>query len=254
MRKHWWFVIGGVAAAAALAFGVWYFVFRDDSPPAVSLERATESLDREGSGRDDPTSTTGASGSSSGSSSGLDGRWTVDQSIGSFADFTSSFAGFRVQEELVGIGAKTAVGRTPKVTGSMTLQGTTIPEAAFEVDMTTLTTDDGRRDNAIRSQAIETSRFPKASFTLTEPIRLDRLPANGEKIRVDAKGDLTLHGTTKAVTFPLEAQRTGDTIAVVGSLTVPFADYSISQPRAAAVLSVDDKGVIEVQLFFTKAS
>jgi len=59
---------------------------------------------------------------------------------------------------------------------------------------------------------------------------------------------------TKTVTIPLQAQRKGDVIAVVGSLEVPFSDYSISQPRAAAVLSVEDKGVFEVQLFFTRTT
>ncbi len=37
-------------------------------------------------------------------------------------------------------------------------------------------------------------------------------------------------------------------------LEVPFGDYGISQPRAAAVLSVDDKGTMEVQLFFTRTT
>jgi polyisoprenoid-binding protein YceI len=159
-----------------------------------------------------------------------------------------------VQEQLVGIGAKTAVGRTPKVTGSLTLEGTTVPKASFEVDMTTLTTDDARRDNAIRTQAIETARFPKATFVLTQPIELGSIPADGEQIKVDATGDLTLHGVTKTVTIPLEAQRKGNVVVVIGSLEIPFADYSISQPRAASVLSVEDKGTFEVQLFLTRTT
>jgi len=242
-KKRWIAAVLVVGVAAVAIFGVWYFVFRDDAPPAVTLESATKSLD-------DATTATTAGGSAT----GLDGTWTVDQSIGTFSDFSSSFAGFRVQEELAGVGAKTAVGRTPKVTGSMTLKGTSIPQANFEVDMTTLTTDDARRDGAIRSQAIETSRFPKATFTLTQPIALGSIPADGEQITVDATGNLTLHGVTTAVAIPLEAQRKGNVIAVVGQLPIPFADYGINKPSAAAVLSVDDKGVLEVQLFFTKTT
>jgi len=247
MNKKWVAVIVAVAVVAAAAVGVWYFVIRDDSPAAVSIDRATDALD------DASSSKPSGSGSSS-TTSGLDGTWTVDDSIGSFSDFTSSFAGFRVQEELAGIGAKTAVGRTPDVTGGMTIDGTTITEASFEVDMTTLTTDSGLRDNAIRQQSIETSRFPTATFRLTKPIDLGSLPAEGDEITVDATGDLTLHGVTKSVTIPLTAKRQGDVIAVVGSVTIPFADFSISQPRAAAVLSVDDKGVMEVQLFLTRSA
>jgi len=246
-KKRWIAAVVAVGIAAVAVFGVWYFVFRDDAPPAVSLDRASETLDSRS------TSTT--TGSSSGSSAnGLDGTWTVDDSIGSFTDFSGSFAGFRVQEQLAGVGAKTAVGRTPDVTGGMTIKGTTIPKASFEVDMTTLTTDDARRDGAIRMQAIETGRFPTATFVLTQPITLPSIPAEGETITVDATGNLTLHGVTKSVTIPLQAQRKGNAIAVVGSLEIPFADYSINKPSAAAVLSVDDHGVMEIQLFLTRTT
>src|SRR6478735_5603738 len=125
MRKRWWIVALAAVLAVVIAGGaVWYFVFRDDAPAEVSLDRAASSLDRNNPGT---TATSGGSTApNSLKGSGLDGTWTVDQSIGSFSDFTSSFAGFRVQEQLVGIGAKTAVGRTPKVTGSLTLEGTTV--------------------------------------------------------------------------------------------------------------------------------
>ena len=246
MSKKWIIAIVAAVVVVVAGFGVWYFVIRDDSPAAVSIDRASDALD------DAADKGSGSSGSSA--SSSLDGTWTVDDTIGSFSDFTSSFAGFRVQEELASIGAKTAVGRTPDVTGGMTIDGTTITEASFEVDMTTLTTDSGLRDNAIRQQAIETSRFPTATFTTTAPIELGSIPAEGEEITVDATGELTLHGVTKTVTIPLTAKRQGDVIAVVGSLDIPFSDYSISQPRAAAVLPVDDKGVMEVQLFLTRTS
>jgi len=250
MRKRWWIVALAAVLVLVVAGGaVWYFVFRDNAPAEVSLDRAASSLDGEHSGT---TATSGGDTASTGS--GLDGTWTVNQSIGSFNDFSSSFAGFRVQEQLAGIGAKTAVGRTPKVTGSMTIEGTTVPKASFDVDMTTLTTDDARRDGAIQTQAIETARFPKASFVLTQPIDLGSIPADGQQIDIDATGNLTLHGVTKQVTIPLQAQRKGDVIAVVGSLDIPFSDYSISQPRAAAVLSVDDHGTMEVQLFFTRTT
>jgi hypothetical protein len=36
-----------------------------------------------------------------------DGEWVVNTDIGSFGDFFGSFVGYRVQEELVGIGGQT---------------------------------------------------------------------------------------------------------------------------------------------------
>ena len=242
MTRPRWAIPASIAAVIVVGLvAIWYFVFRDDSPEAVDLGRAAQSLDNTGRSK------------GSDRAPAVDGTWSVDPAIGDFADFSSSFAGFRVQEELAGIGAKTAVGRTPDVTGSLTIEGTTISVTEIEVDMTTLETDNDRRDGALRNQGIETSQFPTATFTLTEPIELRELPAEGKRVQVDAVGDLTLHGVTRQVTFPLEAQVKGDVITVTGSLEVQFADYDIEKPTAAIVLSVEDKGIIEVQLFFTKA-
>ena len=55
----------------------------------------------------------------------LDGNWKVDPTIGSFdfaaGDFSGSWAGYRVQEQLVGVGGTNAVGRTPDITGTIAL-------------------------------------------------------------------------------------------------------------------------------------
>ena len=37
-KQRWIAALVAVGVAAVAIFGVWYFVFRDDSPPAVSLE------------------------------------------------------------------------------------------------------------------------------------------------------------------------------------------------------------------------
>jgi polyisoprenoid-binding protein YceI len=242
--RRWWY-IGGAALLVVLllGFGIWYFVFRDDSPEAVDITRAGETAQESGQ----------ASGSRSGQgSSALDGTWRIDPAVGSFSDFSGTFVGYRVQEELASIGAKTAVGRTPDVEGSLEIEGTTIPSAEFTANLTTLVSNSDRRDGALRDQAIQTSQFPTATFTLTEPIELDQVPADGATIDVDAVGTLTLHGVTKDVTMPLEAQRSGDVIAVTGQLDIAFADYDIDQPTSLAVLSIEDHGILEVQLFFSK--
>jgi len=46
--------------------------------------------------------------------------WAVDTTVGEFSyeDSTGTFVGFRVDEELSGLGSTTAVGRTPDVSGT----------------------------------------------------------------------------------------------------------------------------------------
>ena len=120
-------------------------------------------------------------------------------------------------------------------------------------DLTTLQSDEANRDRQLQRQGIETATYPTATFTLTQPIELDAVPAEGEIVDVTATGDLTLHGVTKSVEIPLEARLEGGVISVAGSLPIQFADYNIAQPQGMIVLSVEDHGVLELQLHFTRA-
>ena len=78
------------------------------------------------------------------------------------------------------------------------------------------------------------------------------MPTDGQQVSVTAKGELTLHGQTKAVEIPLTATLSGSIIVVRGSLQITFADYGIDKPNSFKVLSIDDHGTMELQLFFTK--
>ena len=50
------------------------------------------------------------------------------------------------------LGVKDAVGRAPAVSGSATVESDAITAADLEADLTTLTSDDGRRDNSLRDR------------------------------------------------------------------------------------------------------
>ncbi len=230
----------GILAVVAVAGFVWWFL-RDDAPEATSISDAAAQV-----------STTAGSGT--GAAEGdVSGTWNVDTSIGefSFEDSTGTFAGFRVAEELSGVGSTTAVGRTPEVTGRLEVDGTTVQAATITAEVSALTTNDSRRDGRARD-ALETDQFPQATFVLTSPIDLGAEATSGDPVAVDAAGDLTIHGVTKAVTFPLAAQLVDGTIVVTGTLDVSFSDYGVELPTAPIVLSLDDHGQIELQLFFTR--
>lgn len=186
----------------------------------------------------------------------LDGTWTVDPALGSFdyaaGDFSGSWAGYRVQEELVGMGGITAVGRTPDVTGSIELAGTALVAAEIVVDLTTLQSDDGRRDGQLARQGIEYDMYPTATFVLTAPIELGTLPAEGEARTVAAVGDLTLHGVTKSVTIPLGVVRQGDIIGAAGAVDFTWEDFAMEKPRSMIVLSLADTVTMELQVFFRR--
>ena len=224
-----------VLVALVVGGGLWWYL-RDDAPDAVTLDAAVDQVDD------------GDAGTTDDEGSGIEGTWTIDTETGGF-DFesaTGTFAGFRIDEELAGVGAATAVGRTGDVTGSFTIAGTTVNEATFEVDLTTITTDESRRDDRVQD-ALETGEFPTATFTLTEPLDLGDRAADGQPVRVAAAGDLMIHGVTERVGFPLEAQLVDDTVVLVGSIDQTLSGYGGEAPTAPIVLGVEDAFTLEVQ-------
>jgi polyisoprenoid-binding protein YceI len=260
-RRTWLRVLivgAAVAILVAVAAGTWYLFLRAPAPAEVALGAepiATPSpsvaptVDASATAE----ATSDAGGAANAIPAGLDGTWTVDGSIGSFDDFSGSFVGYRVKEELVGIGASTAVGRTPDVTGSLTLDGSTISEASFEADLTTLQSDSGMRDGQLGRQGLETDTYPTATFVLAEPIELGAVPTEGQTIQATAVGDLTLHGATQRVEIPVEARLADGVVTVVGSYPIAFGDYGMTAPESMRVLSIDENGTMEFQLQFTQA-
>lgn len=240
-------LIALVVVLVAGAAGVVWFL-RDDAPDAVDLETAAQ-------GVEDRTTTTSAVGGGVAADTGdVSGTWTIDAETGEF-DFesaTGTFAGIRIQEELASIGSTTAVGRTGDVSGTVVIDATTVTSADIEVDVTTITTNESRRDNKVQ-QALETSQFPTATFSLTQPIELGPDAANGDAVSVTGVGDLTVHGVTQAVEIPIEAKLVGDTIVMTASTEITFSDYGVTVPESPIVLSVDDVGVLELQLLLVRS-
>jgi polyisoprenoid-binding protein YceI len=197
-------LIGGAFAAFALRGG--------DAPPPPTLS------EREGAATPDASNT--------------------DYEVAQGGD---GFVGYRVREEFIGFGFKDAVGRTPDVSGTATVEENSITAADLEADLTTLTSDDGRRDNALRDRGLESGRFPDARFVLTEPADLSRE-------RTTARGDLTLHGETNPIRVRMSSQRSGDGIELVGSSRIEFAQFGIEPPSVAGFVTVEDQGTLEFKL------
>ena len=247
-----------IALLAGGAMGFSYLFLREPAPAAVGQSTASPTpSDAAASAATDPSADAGASATPAGGSStttgGFDGTWNVDASIGSFSDFSGSFVGYRVEEELANVGAATAVGRTPDVTGNLTLAGTQVTAVEMRADLSTLQSDKSQRDGQLRRQALETNEFPTATFSLTQPIDLGSGPADGQVIQATATGDLTVHGVTKSVQIPVEARVAGDVVTVRGSIDILFADYGMNRPTSFLVLSIADHGTMEFQLHFTQA-
>lgn len=204
--------------------------------------------------KDRLTTTTAATTTSSGdtgsdttvapsdSSDGVDGVWVIAE---------GSEVGYRVDESINGFDT-TANGRTEAITGEFTIGGTQVTAGEFTVDMTTFSSDESRRDGQFDGRIMEVNEFPTATFVLTEPIELDELPADGTTITATARGDLTLHGVTKSITFLVDATFAAGRVGVLGQIPVVFADYDIENPSIASIRT-EDNGLLEFVLIFDRA-
>ena len=225
-------------------------VFTDDSTVTTVAPTTSVASDPTTTAASDPTTTaigpTTSAASSAGATAGvLDGVWNVDAT-----DASTTF-GYRVQEVLGGVDT-TATGRGNEIDGSITIAGTTVTEGSFTVQVASITSDRSQRDGQFTGRIMQTSQFPTATFTITQPLDLGTIHADGEQVTASVTGDLTLHGVTNSVTFDVTAQTDGTTIGVLGEIPIVFADYGIDNPSTGFV-TTEDNGLLEFILVFTPA-
>jgi polyisoprenoid-binding protein YceI len=230
--RHWlrW-LIGAVIVIAVVAVGgpfVYIHFISGKAPAQLSL--ATPAATSSGI-----TGTTGTSGQ-------VAGTWTAG---------SGSVVGYRVNEVLLGQ-HQTAVGRTQTVSGHLTVTDTALTAASFTVPMDTVHSNESQRDAQFDGRIMNVAQYPDATFTLTRLISLSPLPAADVVKTYTAHGSLTLHGQTRAVTFPLTAELTGGKIDVAGHILVTFADYGIENPSFGSSVTTQDYGILEFLLVFSK--
>jgi polyisoprenoid-binding protein YceI len=233
MRKRWKWLVGLIAVVVALAVGIpFIYIHLIEGPaPAKLALPSTHS-----------TTSVGASGSTSAASVG-----------GTYNIGSGSEAGYRVTEVLVGQHS-TAVGRTTKIWGSVTISGDSVTAGTFTVDMASVVSDQSERNAQFDGRIMDVSQYPTATLKLTAPISLGTLPALGSKVTYTATGDLTMHGVTKAVSFPLTTERTTDGIYALADLTILFSNWDIANPSVGGFVTTDSSGTLEVLVYLTKGA
>jgi polyisoprenoid-binding protein YceI len=234
LRRRWKLVVLAVIAAIAVgivAIPYVYIHFINKPEPKLTFEN----LDKQRA--------KGATREAATANSSLDGAWTV----------TSGTAGYRVKETLNGQDTE-GVGRTQTVEGSFTISGSSVTVGEFSVDVSTLTSDQTRRDNQVRGRLLQTDQFPVASFVLDQPIALAAVPPDSTLINVTAVGTLSLHGVDKAITLAMQARRNGETIEVLGTAPITFSDFGIEDPSVAPFVKVGPVGTLEVSLVLGRAA
>jgi polyisoprenoid-binding protein YceI len=132
--------------------------------------------------------------------------------------------------------------------------GTFAPGSQITFDVSSLTSDQSQRDSFVKQTVLNTRQFPTATLVPTKATGLTLPLAATTHATFTLTAKLTIHGTTKDVTFTVDCTRSGGDLVATATLapTVKFGDFGMQQPAAPGrVLSVVDEIKLTVDLVAT---
>jgi polyisoprenoid-binding protein YceI len=155
------------------------------------------------------------------------------------------------------LGFFTTVGATNEIDGQITLNlSGGKPEVVggeFAVDISSLTSDDRRRDQRIREQFLQSGIYPEARFTVTG---VEHLPDNyqpGQQASFRLLGDMTIREVTQPVAFDVTAVLDGDTLTGTASTELLMTDFGFDPPEIAGMMKSENNVAVTVD-FTARAS
>ena len=167
-------------------------------------------------------------------------------------------ARFRALEQFANVATLSeAVGTTNAVSGNIVLgaQGAVVPEQSkIVIDLTTLRTDEERRDNFIKRNTLQTDQFPNAELVVRQATGLPwPLPTSGQAT-FQLMGDLTLHGVTRPTVWEVQATMADREVSGMAKTGVKMTDFGMTTPRTGSVLSVNDDVTLELSFRALRSS
>jgi polyisoprenoid-binding protein YceI len=148
-----------------------------------------------------------------------------------------------------------AVGSTQKIEGTFQLDPEHLDESpgenSFTVQLTTLTSNQDRRDNYIREIRDDGGpsfdAYPTATFKGTSINGTSRPNDAGRALDFKLAGDFTVREITKPIVFDVKAQLSGDTLTGTATTRILLSDYEIGPIDFYDTVKVADDVAIEVQ-------
>ena len=141
-----------------------------------------------------------------------------------------------------------AIGQTSDVSGMIRFDasGEILQDSVFTVNVSSLTSDEARRDRYLKSRALESDQYPTVKFAINEVKGLPwPLPTSGAHT-LDLIGDLTIKEVTKPVIWRTVVEFASDKIVGNASVTITFEEFDMRKPRFAFIISVAEEFKLEL--------
>jgi polyisoprenoid-binding protein YceI len=139
--------------------------------------------------------------------------------------------------------------KTTALSGSVTAgaSGSQAFDGTLVVDLRTLDTGIGLRNEHLRENYLEVGKGPGFDAATLSEIDLDKFNPDAPEGKGSFTGLLTLHGVTKPVTGVVDVRQAGAGLRVKASFPVDLATYSIRKPR---YLGIGVKDIVQVEVAF----
>ena len=180
-------------------------------------------------------------------------------------DSEQTIASYIVDEEFlpdalskygISIGRTDTVGSTPVVEGSLelNLDDLTAPigENMFRVDLSQLVSDQSLRDQWLKENGPQFSKYPEAKFTAASVSGAPTKYTEGEEVSFSLSGDLTIREITQPATFDVTASLDGANLVGSASAELRMTDFGIDPPDFANTLRVADAFRVRIDFVATE--
>jgi polyisoprenoid-binding protein YceI len=163
----------------------------------------------------------------------------------------------RVNEQLADLPSPSdAVLTTKDIQGQIvvTREGKVVADSSkFTVGLDSLKSDRAQRDNFIKRSTLQTSQYPNAQFAPTDLKLNGPVPTQAGDLKGQLVGNMTIHGTTKPVTFDLDAKLDGSTVKGTANTQLKITDFGMTLPRVPVLLSIQDLAKLQINFAATAA-
>jgi polyisoprenoid-binding protein YceI len=163
-----------------------------------------------------------------------------------------SKASYAVNEVFINRGniLNTAIGVSTAVNGEITLDPADPSKAKvgeISIDISAFASDSGQRDNFIRRNNLESSKFPLARFKPTAITGLPSTYKEGDELKFKMTGDMTVRETTIPVTFDVAVKLAGGKLTGTATADVKMTDFKFNPPDIAGTLKADNEVKLKLE-------
>jgi len=166
-----------------------------------------------------------------------------------------SAASYEAHFLVAGVSAPGSVtGITGDVSGEFLLTSDdhpTITSMKIVVDLRTLDSGSPERDDHVRTDTLEVSKYPYAVFTVMDTQVLPGSYSEGREITFKLKGSLTLHGVTRPTIFAMQAQLANNTVSGFATTLIHLQDFNMKTPITTAAVTITISKNITLTVQFT---